>query len=99
MKPRKEKPVRSFLVARAALALVLLSSLFLAKPTEAAFPGDNGRIAFTSDRDGNAGIYARAQRGLVLVTDLAVPLYTSERREVLLRITTMVRHMVEHTNR
>lgn len=55
MKTRKEKPVRSFLVARAALALVLLSSLFLAKPAEAAFPGDNGRIAFTSDRTATPG--------------------------------------------
>lgn len=62
-------------------------------------PGDNGRIAFTSDRGGNAEIYARAQRSLVLVTDFAVPMYTSERKEVLLRITTTVRHMVEHTNR
>ncbi len=40
MKTRKEKPVRSFLLATAALALVLLCGVFLAaEPAEAAFPG------------------------------------------------------------
>ena len=31
--------------------------MFLAAPARGAFPGANGKIAFTSERDGNAEIY------------------------------------------
>jgi Tol biopolymer transport system component len=45
--------------ALAAAVVLAASSLVLAppKPAEAAFPGQNGRIAFTSSRDGNHEIY------------------------------------------
>src|SRR5919112_1754349 len=48
-------------------ALVLMATLALAatllltqaeRPARAAFPGQNGKIAFVSDRDGNVEIYA-----------------------------------------
>src|SRR5205807_539535 len=39
----------------AALALAVTGAL--AAPAEAAFPGGNGKIAFTTDRDGNNEIY------------------------------------------
>ena len=38
-------------------ALGLLAALALTASAEAAFPGQNGKIAFVSDRDGNAEIY------------------------------------------
>jgi hypothetical protein len=42
-------------------ALAMVASLLLTqpqKPAQAAFPGQNGKIAFVSDRDGNFEIYA-----------------------------------------
>ena len=37
--------------------IALLAMLVLATPAHAAFPGQNGKIAFSSDRDGDAEIY------------------------------------------
>ena len=48
-----------FLMALAViLAIVVVVAVSAGtKPAEAAFPGNNGKIAFTSDRDGNPEIY------------------------------------------
>ena len=44
------------LALRPALLCAALLALIVADgPAEAAFPGQNGKIAFTSDRDGTAG--------------------------------------------
>jgi dipeptidyl aminopeptidase/acylaminoacyl peptidase len=45
------------LLAAAALAAGLLALVAVVDPAEAAFPGQNGKIAFTSVRDGNPEIY------------------------------------------
>jgi hypothetical protein len=45
------------------LACVLVLALLTAQPAAAAFPGDNGRIAFVSDRHGNDEIYTAAADG------------------------------------
>jgi Tol biopolymer transport system component len=47
-------------IAAAASALVLLAGT---GPAGASFPGTNGRIAFVSDRDGDADIYTRSLAG------------------------------------
>src|SRR3989442_11795477 len=56
MLPRSRQLRRSLI---GSLAVVFLSALLLAgsRSAQAAFPGTNGLIAFTSDRDGNAEIY------------------------------------------
>ena len=45
------------------VALGLATLAAVAAPASAAFPGDNGLIAFTSDRDGNGDIYTMAGDG------------------------------------
>lgn len=50
----KSRILLSVLVA----AVMSISLLSLAGPAQAAFPGENGKIAFTSSRDGNYEIYA-----------------------------------------
>jgi TolB protein len=40
------------------MAVLLLASLLVASPAQAAFPGENGRIVFYSLRDGNGEIYS-----------------------------------------
>ena len=47
----------------AAVGMLLLTMLVVGKPAEAAFPGQNGKIAFTSDRDGNSEIYSMNPNG------------------------------------
>jgi Bacterial Ig-like domain len=48
----------------AAVGMLLLTMLLLGgKPAEAAFPGQNGKIAFESTRDGNFEIYAMNANG------------------------------------
>ena len=42
---------------RTALLAACLGALALAVPAQAAFPGKNGKIAFSTDRDGNFNIY------------------------------------------
>ena len=60
MNPTTQKSARSFVKISAAVALAtLLAALVvsaLAKPAEATFPGDNGRIAFASDRTTGEGV-------------------------------------------
>lgn len=46
------------LTALATLVAGLLAQGVMAKPAEAASPGENGKIAFESKRDGNFEIYA-----------------------------------------
>ncbi|MEA2129485.1 MAG: TolB protein [Solirubrobacteraceae bacterium] len=46
-----------------AVALALATLAAVAAPASAAFPGDNGLIAFTSDRDGNGDVYTMAGDG------------------------------------
>lgn len=49
-----------------AIVLALAAVLLVAEePAGAAFPGTNGKIAFTSDRDGNEEIYTRNPDGTV----------------------------------
>jgi hypothetical protein len=50
-------------VAATVLAASTLALAPLAKPAEAAFPGQNGKIFFESTRDGNAEIYSMDQDG------------------------------------
>ncbi|KKK93086.1 hypothetical protein LCGC14_2696390, partial [marine sediment metagenome] len=46
------------LLAAVAVATALLAlALFTTPPSQAAFPGDNGKIAFQTDRDGKDEIY------------------------------------------
>jgi len=47
----------------AAVGMLLLTMLVVGKPAEAAFPGQNGKIAFTSERDGNEEIYSMNPNG------------------------------------
>ena len=58
------KFIAATLVIPLALIVLLQASVGL-PPTEAAFPGDNGKIAFTSSRDGgsNLEIYAMEPDG------------------------------------
>ena len=51
-------PPTAMVMTLAACLLSLGTLGTMAKPAEAAFPGDNGKIVFTSDRDGNNEIYA-----------------------------------------
>jgi len=46
-----------------ALAVAMSSLLEQARPANAAFPGTNGKIALTSNRDGNPEIYSLAPDG------------------------------------
>ena len=58
------KVKRTLLLPTAVVAVLTASLLALgtmAKPAEAAFPGDNGKITFTSDRDGNSEVYVMNQ--------------------------------------
>ena len=62
----------ALLLASTTLAVLLAGGVALvevAAPAQAAFPGNNGKIAFTSSRDGNQEIYdmnpdATSQRNL-----------------------------------
>jgi dipeptidyl aminopeptidase/acylaminoacyl peptidase len=47
----------------AGIGLALALVAILASPAQAAFPGSNGRIAFTSDRDGNGNIFSALPDG------------------------------------
>jgi TolB protein len=53
----------TLLVATGVLAACLVALIGAAGPVKAAFPGENGKIAFTSERDGNAEIYAMEADG------------------------------------
>jgi Tol biopolymer transport system component len=55
----------------AVLAALLLTLVAVEKPASAAFPGANGKIAFTSDRDGDSEIYSMNfdGTGVVKLTD------------------------------
>ena len=46
-----------------AVGMLMLTMLVVDKPAEAAFPGQNGKIAFTSSRDGNFEIYTMNPNG------------------------------------
>jgi hypothetical protein len=56
---RKEGPIRRRLLFVTALAIILVAGLATtaSRPAEAAFPGMNGKIAFTSGRDGNLEVH------------------------------------------
>ncbi|HET7480189.1 MAG TPA: hypothetical protein VFJ72_11805 [Rubrobacteraceae bacterium] len=54
----KTGQIKLFMMATAAALALGLLALLAAKPAEAAFPGNNGKIAFQSDRDGPVEIYA-----------------------------------------
>ena len=63
---------------RPAVAVVLVSliaiavaTVFVTRSARAAFPGENGKIVFVSDRDGNSEIYSMSSDGsdLVRLTD------------------------------
>jgi hypothetical protein len=47
----------------AAVGMLLLTMLVVGKPAEAAFPGQNGKIAFETTRDGNYEIYSMNANG------------------------------------
>ena len=53
----RDVPLRRTFARPQLLALLLLGLIVLASPAHAAFPGQNGRIAFESSRDGNSEIY------------------------------------------
>src|SRR5215208_5231444 len=52
-----------WVLAAITLAAGLLALGVLTRPAEAAFPGHNGRILFTSERTGDVEIYATDQDG------------------------------------
>jgi Bacterial Ig-like domain len=47
----------------AAVGMLMLTILVVDEPAGAAFPGENGKIAFESNRDGNAEIYTMNPNG------------------------------------
>ncbi len=53
----------AFTAAIAAFAATLSLAAMLTTPADAAFPGQNGRIAFSSDRDGDDEIYRMTPGG------------------------------------
>jgi Tol biopolymer transport system component len=53
-------------VVAAALLATIAAVLMAAKPAQANFPGENGRIAFASDRDGNLELYSANPDGSVV---------------------------------
>ena len=58
------------LTALATLVAGLVAQGVMAKPAQAAFPGENGKIAFTSDWDGNDEIYVMNKDGSGTPTNL-----------------------------
>jgi TolB protein len=54
---------RRWRTAGAVRLATALFSIVTVTPAQAAFPGTNGKIAFASDRDGNAEIYAMLADG------------------------------------
>lgn len=54
------------MTARLAAAAIAALALSAPAPAHAAFPGANGTIAFTSDRDGDTEIYAMRADGSAL---------------------------------
>src|SRR5215217_6475984 len=61
----KNKALLNIMLAMVVGAGLSLAALLVAamNPAEAAFPGQNGKIAFTSDRDGTTGIYTMSASG------------------------------------
>jgi hypothetical protein len=65
MSARSERFGRVLWVAllAAAVAALLLSLVAVEQPVQAAFPGNNGKIAFESDRDGDQEIFTMNSNG------------------------------------